>query len=171
MKKLIVILMILVVGIFACGCTSQPAAPATTTVQTTATPTAVPTVVNTTVPTTVPTVVNTTAVPTANVTANITTATPTPTPLPDVKVEILNSWAFKPSTITVPAGTKVIWTKKSVDDYIYQIIIKGTVGSVATSPVISTANPTWSYTFSKAGTYTIDDTNHPSFQDGKVIVT
>ncbi|MCX6682116.1 MAG: hypothetical protein NTY71_03925 [Methanoregula sp.] len=99
MNKLLVVLMILFVGILICGCTSQPAAPAT--------PTAAPT---TAVPTPVPTTVAPTPVPT-NATVNVTkTATPTPTPQPSVTITFNNDMTITPgTTVYIPVGGKVIW--------------------------------------------------------------
>jgi plastocyanin len=99
MNKLLVVLMILFVGILICGCTSQPAAPAT--------PTAAPT---TAVPTPVPTTVAPTPVPT-NATVNVTkTATPTPTPQPSVTITFNNDMTITPDlNVYIPVGGKVIW--------------------------------------------------------------
>jgi plastocyanin len=165
MKKLIVILMILIVGILACGCTSQPATPVATTVQTIE-PTAVPTEVPTAVPTEVPTAVNTTVVPTTIV----TTATPTPTPIPDVRIQIMPEQAFRPVLVTVPAGTKVIWYTNTAGSQTYQINIRSGEASLGTSNLITPRN-TFSYTFTKAGTYTVTEITNAGFKPGKVIVT
>ena len=101
MNKLLVVLMILFVGILICGCTSQPAAPAT--------PTAAPT---TAVPTPVPTTVAPTPVPT-NATVNVTktaTPTPTPTPQPSVTITFNNDMTITPDlNVYIPVGGKVIW--------------------------------------------------------------
>jgi plastocyanin len=161
MKKLFVILMILFVGILLCGCTSKPAAPATpaaTAVPTTVAPvetTAAPTVVPTTV---APVVVNTTATP-----------KPTATPIPDQKIKVDKTLTFIPKTITVPVGTKVIFSTDAVG-YKFKVGVTG-LGVNAVSDIISTAS-TWSYTFTKAGTYTLSEQITPQFHDiGTIIVT
>jgi len=157
MKKLIVILMILIVGILACGCTSQPTAP-TTTVATTVEATPVPTEV----PTAVPTTEVTTEIPTEVVTTVVTTATPTPTPLPDVKVTITGSHSISPSTITIPAGTKVIFSTNSIGSTFRVAITKSTGGNnIAESGLITTKN-SWSYTFNTAGKYYAADVLAPN---------
>jgi len=164
MKKLIVILMILIVGILACGCTSQPAAPAATTVP--PTETAVPTAIPTPVITQIPTPVITTALPTTAVPT--TTPTPTPTPLPDVNVKITSSHSISPSTVTVPAGTKVIFTTDSIGST-FQISIKSATSgnNVAQSGLISTKN-SFSYTFKTAGIYQVSDIIAPN--NGGIII-
>jgi plastocyanin len=102
MKKLLVVLAILFVGILLAGCTSQKAAPVAT-----PTPTPVPTVAPTVVPTTVVTTVAPTPVVIVNVTA---TPTPTPTPVPTYTITFTQSLTVVPGTTAyVKAGTKVIW--------------------------------------------------------------
>lgn len=165
MKKLIVILMILIVGILACGCTSQSTAP-TTTVQTTAAPTPIPT---TEVPTAVPTTELPTEVPTPVVTTIVTTATPTPTPLPDVTVTVTGAHGFSPSTATVPAGTKVIFKTNSIDSTYRLSITKSTGGyAIAQSSLITYKKP-WSYTFKTAGKFYVSDALAPN-EYGTIIV-
>jgi plastocyanin len=102
MKKLLVVLAILFIGILLAGCTSQPAAPVATP---TPTPTPVPTVVTTVPPTPEPTkeiivvVVNKTATP-----------TPTPTPIPTVTITFTQQLSITPgTTVTIPVGGKVAW--------------------------------------------------------------
>jgi len=171
MKKLIAILMILIVGILACGCTSQTTTPAATTAQPTAPPTTVPTTIPTpemtmVTPTAVPVPVNTTVVPTTTV------ATPTPVPTPDVKVSINSAYAFSPKLITIPAGTKVTWSSVSPGQTFQISIQKSTsTGNIATSTLISSFNPSWSYVFKTPGVYYIQDSLHPSTgADGTITV-
>jgi len=103
MKKLIVVLVVLFIGILFAGCTSQPAAPAAT-----PTPTAVPTTVATPVPTAVPTTIATPNV-TVNVTANVT-AVPTAVPQKVVLITFTKDLTVTPdSTVYVPVGTKISW--------------------------------------------------------------
>ena len=141
MKKLLVVLMILFVGILLCGCTSQPATPPAT-----AAPTAAPTAMETTV---VPTV-------TANVTpaeVNIT-ATPTATPTPQIVVTIkmTNYNTVDPSgTVVVKKGTKVVWES-------YMMARENIIKSVGMNDGLFTSGAlnngdSFSYTFDKAGSY------------------
>nr|WP_319376283.1 hypothetical protein [uncultured Methanoregula sp.] len=107
MKKLLVVLAILFIGILLAGCTSQPATPVAT-----PTPTPVPTPVPTTVaPTPVPTKVVVVVV--ENKTANVTaTATPTAVPTPTVGATITftDSYTIVPGTsATIKAGQQVVW--------------------------------------------------------------
>ena len=104
MKKFLVVLAILFIGILLAGCTSQPATPV-------ATPTATP-VPTTVVPTTVPpTPVPTTVAPVVNVTANVTaTPTPTPTPVPSVTITFSQSGSITPGTsVIIAAGSNVVF--------------------------------------------------------------
>jgi len=110
MKKLLVVLAILFIGILLAGCTSQPAATVTTT------PTAEPT---TEVATIVPT-----AEPTKEIVVvvveNTTTTAPTPTPVvtvqPSATITFTESLTIMPSTtVYIPVGGKVIW--KNDDPY------------------------------------------------------
>ena len=103
MKKLLVVLAILFIGILLAGCTSQQAAPVATPV-----PTAVPTTI---VPTVVPTVIPTTAAPVVivNTTPNAT-PTPTPTPQPSVTITFNHDMTIIPgTTVYIPVGGQVVW--------------------------------------------------------------
>jgi plastocyanin len=162
MKKLFVVLMILFVGILVCGCTTQPAA-APATPAATAVPTVAPAPVATTAaPAPVPT---TTAV---NVTKTAT-PTPAPTPIPDQKIKVEQTLTFKPSTLTIPVGTKVIWYTDAVG-YKFNVGITGS--GVNTMVGIITPTTTASYTFTKAGTFTMSEMIYPQFHDddAKIIV-
>jgi len=162
MKKLFVILMILFVGILVCGCTTQPAAPATP--------------VPTAGPTAAPATNETTEAPTPALTAvvvNVTktaTPAPTPTPIPDVKVYVANTLTFNPNVVTVPVGTKVIWWTDAIG-YKFNVGIQGS--GVNTMVGIITPTTTASYTFTKAGTYTMSEMIYQQFRDdeSKIIVT
>jgi plastocyanin len=160
MKKLFVILMILFVGILVCGCTTQPATPAT---PATAVPTAAPAPVETTA---APTPVPTAAV--VNVTKTATPA-PTPTPIPDQKVYVAKTLTFNPNVVTVPVGTKVIWWTDAVG-YKFNVGIQGS--GVNTMVGIITPTTTASFTFTKAGTYSMSEMIYPQFRDdeSKIIV-
>ncbi|HUH79557.1 MAG TPA: hypothetical protein VLY83_06645 [Methanoregula sp.] len=158
MKKLLVVLAILFIGILLAGCTSQPATPAAT-----PTPTEVPTVVATTVPTMVPT-----AVPTANVTANVTpnaTATATPTPVPTVTIAFTQDLTLSPgATVIVPVGTMVVW--KNNDALKPHGISSTSFGGMASIPY----GQSFSYTFTKVGSYDYTTTFQPQLT-GKIVVT
>jgi plastocyanin len=149
MKKLLVVLMILFVGILLAGCTSQPATPPTT-----AAPTAAPTaMVTAVVPTAVatnvtPAPVNTTAKPTA-----------TPTPQIVVTIKMTNYNTVDPTgTIVVKKGTKVVWENQMMAR---ENLIK--VEGLFTSPAIYTGG-SFSYTFDKAGTYDWMSTTNGAFK-------
>ncbi len=105
MKKIIVVLVVLFIGILFAGCTSQSSPSAAT-----PTPTEVPSIVATAVPTAIPTPVITPNM-TANVTANVTAVpTPMPTPANVVMITFTQSLTMSPSgTIYVPVGTTVVW--------------------------------------------------------------
>jgi plastocyanin len=153
MKKLLVVLMILFVGILLCGCTSQPATPPAT-VAPTAAPTAM---VTTVVPTTVaanvtPAPVNTTAKPTA-----------TPTPQVVVTIKMTNYNTVDPAgTVVVKKGTKVTWVNQMMAR---ENMIKSTglYEGLFTSPAIYTGG-SFSYTFDKAGTYDWMSTTNGAFK-------
>jgi len=102
MKKFLVVLVVLFIGILFAGCTSQ------TTTPTTPTETTVATTVATAVPTEVPT-----TVATANVTPNVTaTAVPTTvaTPVPEKIITFKDSLTVTPTgTIYIPVGTKIVF--------------------------------------------------------------
>jgi plastocyanin len=161
MKKLTVILMILFVGILFAGCTSQPATPAATTAPTAA-PTEVPTAAPTAAPTEAPTEAPTTAVTTA-------TPTPTPTPIPDYKILIAKTLTFEPCVVTAPAGTKVIWYTEATG---YKFKVSASGPATIISDIIQPGH-SWSYTFTKPGTYTASEMIYQQFRDDdcKIIIT
>lgn len=169
MKKLLVVLAILFIGILLAGCTSQPAAPVATTV-----PTAVPTVVVTTaIPT--PVVTKEVVVVVVNQTANVTaTPTATPTAVPTYTITFTKDLTIMPSASAyVKVGTKVIWA--NTDD-LKPHSIKGL--DDVNAPYFGGAGEheipylgTYEVTFDKVGAY--DYTTGP-FQPetiGKIIVT
>jgi len=104
MKKLLVVLAILFIGILLAGCTSQPAAPVAT-----PTPTAVATPVPTATPTPTPTKVVVVVV--ENKTVNVTaTTTATPTPAPVYTITFTQDLTIIPGTsATIPVGGQVTW--------------------------------------------------------------
>ena len=150
MKKLLVVLAILFVGILLAGCTSQPATPVAT-----PTPTPAPTtIVTTVVPTEVPTVV-----PTMNVTPNATptvTPTATATPRPTVMISFNQAGTITPgTTVTIPVGTTVVW--KNNDQFKPHAVIAIDVVAGAYFGSMNTVEipygKTFNVTFDKVGAY------------------
>jgi amicyanin len=92
-----------------------------------------------------------------------TSATGTSTPVATDAVHIQN-FKFSPATITVTAGSTVVWTN---DDSI-QHDITFSAGGIASSTL--NQNDTFSHTFPTAGTYHYICSIHP-FMHGTVIVT
>lgn len=85
-----------------------------------------------------------------------------PKPAPGPRIEI-RGHKYGPATVTVPVGTTIAWVNHDGDVH--------TVFSTTqafTSPAIET-DETYSYTFSKQGTYTYFCTLHP-LMTGTVIV-
>lgn len=167
MKKLLVVLAILFIGILLAGCTSQPATPVAT-----PEPTAVPTtVVVTTVPTEVPT-----AVPTVNVTANMTpnaTPTATPTPQPSVTITFTQDLTLSPgATVYIPVGGKVIFLNN--DPIKPHGIVASNVQTGAyfggMGNMIIPYGKTLEVTFNKVGAYDYTTIFQPQIA-GKIIVT
>lgn len=158
MKKLLVVLAILFIGILLAGCTSQQAAPAATP---TATP--VPTTIATAVPTPEPT--KEVVVVVVNKTASVTaTPTATPTPVPTYTITFTQFYTLQPgASATVKAGTKVIW--KNEDPYQPHSIIAKDVqtskyfGSVSTIEI--PYGKTYEVIFDKPGTYDYETVFQP----------
>ncbi|MCX5780483.1 MAG: cupredoxin family copper-binding protein [Firmicutes bacterium] len=89
-----------------------------------------------------------------------TAPAPTPTPAGGSTVSI-ESFAFKPAVLTVPAGTTVVWTNNDsvghnikATDFSSNILAKG---------------ETFSFKFDKAGTYDYSCGIHPTMT-GKIVV-
>jgi plastocyanin len=168
MKKLLVVLAILFIGILLAGCTSQPAANVTTT-----TPTPVPT---TEVATIVPTPEPTKEI--IIVVENTTTPAPTPTPVvteqPSVTITFTESLTIMPSTtVYIPVGGKVIWKNddpfkphgvQSID-----LALAGYLPNGAAENQIPYGK-TIEITFDKAGAYDYTTIFQPQ-TTGKIIVT
>jgi len=159
MKKLLVVLAILFVGILLAGCTSQPATP-------TVTPTPVPT--TEVVTTIVPTTVVTTVAPTMNVTPNATpmaTPTPTPTPRPSYTITFNQGSIITPgATITIPVGSTVVWMNKD-PIYPHGVIAVGlTTGTYfgGMSQIQIPYGKTFNVTFDKVGAYNYQTVFQPS---------
>jgi amicyanin len=76
----------------------------------------------------------------------------------------IKNFAFSPATVTVKAGSTVVWT--NADSIQHDITFDG--GSISSS--VLNHNDTFSHTFTTAGTYHYICSIHP-FMHGTVIVT
>jgi plastocyanin len=166
MKKLLVVLSILFIGILLAGCTTQPTPIATPT------PTPEPTAVPTTVVTTVPTEIPTTVVEVTTATPN-STPTPTPTPQPSVTITFNNDGTIKPGVnVVVPVGGKVIWLNN--DAFKPHGIVAVNVGTGKYFGGMNSVNipygKTFEVTFDTVGSYDYQTVFQPSVT-GKIIVT
>jgi plastocyanin len=79
---------------------------------------------------------------------------------PDVTID---NFSFGPATLTVAAGTKVIWTNR--DDIPHTVV--STEGAFKSKAVDT--DEKFSYTFAKPGTYSYFCSVHPKMT-GKVVV-
>ena len=95
--------------------------------------------------------------------SNVMAAKATPSAPPAPRVEIQN-FAFMPKTLTVPAGSKVVWTNLDEEPH----IVTSAGGGFANSPGLDT-NDSYSFTFSKPGTYTYYCSIHPMMM-GTIVV-
>ena len=77
----------------------------------------------------------------------------------------ISNFSFMPDTLTVPVGTKVVWTNK---DSVGHTVTSDDTGGPLKSPLIDQGK-TFEFTFDKAGTYSYHCTPHP-FMKGTVIV-
>ena len=78
----------------------------------------------------------------------------------------INNFAFSPATITVKVGTKVTWTNK---DSVGHNVVE-TDGADGPKSGTFAKGESYSFTYTKAGTFAYECSIHPSMQ-GKVIVT
>lgn len=78
----------------------------------------------------------------------------------------INNFAFSPATITVKVGTKVTWTNK---DGVGHNVVE-TDGADGPKSDTLAKGESYSFTYTKAGTFAYECSIHPSMQ-GKVIVT
>jgi plastocyanin len=164
MKKLLVVLAILFIGILLAGCSSQKAAPVAT-----PTPTLAPTVVATEVPTPVPT---TAVVVVVNKTPNAT-PTATPTPIPTYTITFTRDLTIVPgATAYVKAGTKVIWA--NTDPFKPHSIQANNIQSGAyfggMTPVVIPYGKTYEVIFDKVGAYDYTTGPYQPQTEGKIIV-
>ncbi len=128
----------LVVLLAACG--------GTTTTTTASTPTTAPTPTPTSAPTTAPTPTPTTA----------PTPTPTTAPTSTGNSVSIKNFAFSPVSLTVKVGTKVSWTNNDSVTH----TVTADKGAFNSGPL--TPGSTFSFTFTKAGTYSYHCNIHPS---------
>jgi plastocyanin len=91
---------------------------------------------------------------------NVTASDQPPVANAEIKID---NFSFGPQTLTVPAGTTVVWTNH--DDIPHTVV---STDGVFKSKVRDT-DEKFSYTFSKAGTYSYFCSVHPKMT-GKVIV-
>jgi len=156
MKKLLVVLAVLFIGILLAGCTTQPAAPVATPV-----PTPVPTTV-------APTTVVTTVAPTQvvvvivkNVTPNVTA---TPVPLPDYIITFTKDLTIVPNAgnALVPVGTKVTWFDN--DPYKDHGLQSTGVNNNYFGTVSIPHDGNYSVVFDKVGSYGYMSTYQPNTQ-------
>lgn len=133
------------------------ATPASTTPRPTGTPAASPT--GTATPLATPASTPKPATPAATVAATTPATAAGPT---EVKVDIVN-FAFQPATITIPAGTTVVWTNTSPTEH--------TVAdkNLTWSSHILEQGQTYQRTFDQPGTFTYICTIHPEMV-GTIIV-
>ena len=89
------------------------------------------------------------------------TSQPTPTPTPtSVMVKIVEKngmYSFDPATLTVKAGTQVVWTNTSDAPHTVTSDTAGVFGS----PGNITQNQTFMFTFTMAGTFPYHCNVHP----------
>ncbi|WP_321507184.1 hypothetical protein [uncultured Methanoregula sp.] len=151
MKKLLVVLAILFIGILLAGCTSQPAKPVATPAPTTVATPEPTTVAPTPTPTKVVVVVIENKTPVVNV-----TATPAPTAVPEYKITFTQDLTIVPgTTLYVPVGSKVTWV--NADPYKPHSVMATDASDGAWFGGQTTAQipsgQSFSVTFAKAGTF------------------
>jgi plastocyanin len=112
-----------------------------------------------------------TTTPTATPTS---TATPTPTMTSNGAAVKIANFAFDPATLTIKSGVTVTWTNNDSVTHTVTSTDRDGVGANTTSLFDSSLNPgaSFSYTFTKTGTYFYECTIHASMPSmhAKVIV-
>ncbi|MDB5080680.1 MAG: plastocyanin [Chloroflexi bacterium] len=102
--------------------------------------------------------------------AAMTTAAPATTTAAAASAKVIEiniaDFKYAPETITIPVGTKVIWTNK---DSSAHTVTSDESGGPLKSPLFDQGK-TFEYTFDKAGTYAYHCEPHP-FMKGKIVVT
>jgi plastocyanin len=168
MKKLLVVLAILFVGILLAGCTSS-SQPAETPVATTVVPVVVPTTIaNLSVPTAQPT--QEVIVIIANKTANVTA---TPTPVPTYLITFTQDLTISPSaSAMIKVGTKVVWS--NTDPFKPHTLQANNIQTGAyfggMSPVTVPYGGTYEVTFDKVGGYDYTTGPFQPQEQGKISV-
>lgn len=84
------------------------------------------------------------------------TPTPTSTPLPTGNAVVMEGVQFKPAALRVEVGTTVTWTNKDLFEHTVTPVDKTQWGSEGSGDNVSQwlkQSETWSFTFTKAGTY------------------
>ncbi|HEV2350514.1 MAG TPA: cupredoxin family copper-binding protein [Terriglobia bacterium] len=76
----------------------------------------------------------------------------------------IDNFSFAPATLTVPVGAKVTWTNK--DDVPHTVV--STNNAFTHSPALDT-DESFTYTFTKSGTYEYYCSVHPKML-GKIVV-
>ena len=76
----------------------------------------------------------------------------------------VDNFSFAPATLTIPVGAKVTWTNK--DDVPHTVV--STNNAFTHSPALDT-DESFSYTFTKSGTYEYYCSVHPKMV-GKIVV-
>jgi plastocyanin len=79
----------------------------------------------------------------------------------------IKGFAFGPTTITVKVGTKVTWTNQ---DSVVHTVTADSLSSDAPDSATFEQGKSFSFTFTKAGTYNYHCATHP-YMKGTVIVT
>lgn len=90
----------------------------------------------------------------------------TENPVATNEVEI-EDYSFMPGAITVKVGTKVTWTNK---DSVRHDVVADTESNDAPNGPLLAKGESYSFTFTKAGTYSYHCSPHP-YMKGTVIVT
>ena len=96
---------------------------------------------------------------------NMSTSSPSTANATATDMVTVANYAFSPAAITVKAGTKVTWTQTDAVSH----TITSDSGNMLSSSLLARGQ-TYSYTFTKAGTYTYHCTPHP-YMKGTVVVT
>ncbi|HEY6432859.1 MAG TPA: cupredoxin family copper-binding protein [Acetobacteraceae bacterium] len=77
----------------------------------------------------------------------------------------IDNFTFKPASITVPPGTRVVWTNH--DDIPHQVVGASDPRTLKSPPLDT--NDSFAFTFAKAGTYKYFCGMHPMMQ-GTIVV-
>src|SRR6266581_2703253 len=98
----------------------------------------------------------TTTTTTASTPTTAPTATPTSAPTTTGNSVSIANFAFSPTSLTVKVGTKVSWTNNDTVTH----TVTANKGAFNSGPL--TPGSTFSFTFTKAGTYSYHCNIHPS---------